>query len=356
MKLNHKFVKIFLLTFLSLQIISAGLLFSAPKIASADIKESLKFSPNVSIPNLINKGESIDVGKENNGQMESDLLAKYIKAIYDYGMMIAGILAAIVLMAGGIIWLTSGGDSGKVGQAKELITGSVVGLVILFSSWIILNTVNPDLLSLRPISTEYIEKAVSGCCQSSNAAEIMSKKECDAFAGTTFYESTGEFTYSVSGTTCVKDMIKCFIKKDCNEKVEFCFNYINGKQKEIRENCGSYFNNQIKLLSEIKEVSCSKVSECRGNQLSCQNIEDGESCPDVEKSGILNDISLDGYCYGGYCYTGLGEESSRCGTKPGAYCSSITCSKLGTVTKKYYRDNSGGRKCATDNLYCCYTE
>ncbi len=356
MKLNFKFIKISLLSLLVLQIIGFGLLISAPKIASADIKESLKFSPNVSIPNLVNKGDSVNVGQESNGQMKSDLLAKYIKGLYDYGMAAAGILAAIVLMAGGVIWLTSGGDSGKVGQAKELIIGSISGLVILLSSWIILNTINPDLLALRPIGLSYIEKVVEGCCQSSNTAEIMSQKECDAFVGTTFYESTNEFTYSVVGRTCVKDKISCLIKNDCEGKVEFCFNFMSENTQEIRENCGSYFNNEIKILSEKKDGSCYNISECRGKVSSCTDIKDGESCPDIVNSGMFNDISLNGFCYEGYCYRGKGEESSHCGTEPGAYCSSITCSRLGTTIKKYYRDNSGGRQCATNDLYCCYTE
>jgi len=63
-------------------------------------------------------------------------------------------------MGGGVLWLTSGGDSGKVGQAKELISGSLIGTVILFSSWIILNTINPDLLKMKVITTQVIRPQV----------------------------------------------------------------------------------------------------------------------------------------------------------------------------------------------------
>lgn len=79
-------------------------------------------------------------------------ISEYIIAIYNYGLSVAGILAAIILMAGGVLWLISGGDASKVTQAKELIIGSVVGLVILASSYVLLIQVNPNLVKFKPIS------------------------------------------------------------------------------------------------------------------------------------------------------------------------------------------------------------
>jgi len=79
-------------------------------------------------------------------------LSQYILAIYNYGLSVAGILAAIVLMAGGLLWLVSAGDASKITQAKELIAGSVTGLIILASSYIILIQINPELVQLAPVS------------------------------------------------------------------------------------------------------------------------------------------------------------------------------------------------------------
>jgi hypothetical protein len=39
-------------------------------------------------------------------KMESDLLARYIIAIFNYALAIDAILATIVLMGAGIVWLT----------------------------------------------------------------------------------------------------------------------------------------------------------------------------------------------------------------------------------------------------------
>lgn len=79
-------------------------------------------------------------------------IAEYIQAIYNYGLGIVGILAALVLMGGGVLWLVSGGDASKITQAKELIIGSVTGMIILATSYIILFQVNPELTRLKPVS------------------------------------------------------------------------------------------------------------------------------------------------------------------------------------------------------------
>lgn len=78
-------------------------------------------------------------------------IGEYIKGIYQYGLSIAGILAAIILMAAGLLWLVSGGDAGKIGQAKEMIFGSLTGVIILASAYLILDKVNPNLINMPNI-------------------------------------------------------------------------------------------------------------------------------------------------------------------------------------------------------------
>lgn len=117
-------------------------------------------SPKYSIPELQVKIPGLDsfskagCTQKANGSYNCSIpwIGEYIQAIYNYAFAVAGILAAIMLMAGGLIWLTSGGDSGKVGQAKTIITSSIIGLVILFSSYLILYQINPDLVELKPIN------------------------------------------------------------------------------------------------------------------------------------------------------------------------------------------------------------
>ena len=119
--------------------------------ALANDSNEVYFTPQIAIPNSGITGSTTVSSADKDGYLVSSLIARYITAIYDYGISVAGILAAIMLMAGGVIWLTSGGDSGKVEQAKKIIIGSITGIFILFSAYIILNTINPALVKMQGV-------------------------------------------------------------------------------------------------------------------------------------------------------------------------------------------------------------
>lgn len=55
--------------------------------------------------------------------------------------IIAIVIALIFLVIGGIKWITSSGDSSKVEAARNQIIAAVIGLVIVFLSFFILNFV-----------------------------------------------------------------------------------------------------------------------------------------------------------------------------------------------------------------------
>ncbi len=133
MKINN-YKKIFFFTFLFLIIFSLSL----------QITQAVEFKPNVRIPGT--EFASVVNFEETTGTY---YVARYVRAIYDYGISIGAILATVVLMAAGVIWLTSGGSQDKIGQAKNMISGSIIGLLLLFGSYTILNLVNPELVNFH---------------------------------------------------------------------------------------------------------------------------------------------------------------------------------------------------------------
>jgi len=48
-----------------------------------------------------------------------------------------GIMAVIMILYGGFIWMTSGGDPEKIGKAKKILINTIIGLIIILSSYII---------------------------------------------------------------------------------------------------------------------------------------------------------------------------------------------------------------------------
>ncbi|MDD5031906.1 MAG: pilin [Patescibacteria group bacterium] len=165
--------KIFLITFLSIFILQMACLIVLLTIPKESRAAEDNFTPQISIP-----GSSFGAGEKT-----TPSIAKYIQAIYNYAIGIVGILAAVVLMVGGVIWLTAGGSPEKVNEAKAWIGAALSGLVLALTSYMILNTINPDLVSFKDIAPENIKKPLDNyaavvdngiCCEYEKDGKINS--------------------------------------------------------------------------------------------------------------------------------------------------------------------------------------
>ncbi|HQL52581.1 MAG TPA: pilin [Candidatus Magasanikbacteria bacterium] len=87
---------------------------------------------------------------------------EFVKFIYQYGFLVAGVLAVFMIMVAGIQWLSSAGNQDKIGAAKKRIIGAIVGLLILALSYTILNFINPYLVNFRLPQTWIINKSLMG--------------------------------------------------------------------------------------------------------------------------------------------------------------------------------------------------
>lgn len=138
-------------------------------------------------------------------KIEIPWIAQYIKAIYDYGLSIAGILAALVLMGGGLLWLMSGGEAGKITQAKELISGSLIGLAILLCSYIILTEINPNLTKLGSIKIDGLAK--------STIEEPEGDKETEKAVGGTKRATTTHIVIHTAAAIVTRDEVNKYHTK-----------------------------------------------------------------------------------------------------------------------------------------------
>lgn len=86
-----------------------------------------------------------------------DIFALYVKYLVNLFIWIAGILALAGLIYGGILYLVSTGKPDRMASAKSQINAAFFGLLILLSSYLILNTINPQLTELRLEPLELIE-------------------------------------------------------------------------------------------------------------------------------------------------------------------------------------------------------
>jgi len=83
---------------------------------------------------------------------ESELV-KLINQIFTWSLRIAGLVVFAALIFGGFTYLTSGGNQSKVEKGKSYMTGAIIGLVVLLGSVVILQTINPQILTTKDLHT-----------------------------------------------------------------------------------------------------------------------------------------------------------------------------------------------------------
>jgi hypothetical protein len=88
---------------------------------------------------------------EINGITITDETTPTAYALYFFSIFLAlgGVIAFLVLVSAGVKFMMAGGEPGKVSEAKNQIVGAFIGLIVLYSSYMILNWVNKDLLTVR---------------------------------------------------------------------------------------------------------------------------------------------------------------------------------------------------------------
>lgn len=109
---------IFLIIFLLWPAISISLELTYPKIAGIEIELEMK------INELVAWG-------------------------YYFLISIAGLAAFCMLIVGGFQYLTSGGSPIAISEAKDRIFHAILGLILIFCSYLILQIINPELLLLK---------------------------------------------------------------------------------------------------------------------------------------------------------------------------------------------------------------
>lgn len=69
-------------------------------------------------------------------------ITNIIAALIILVLIIAALIFFFMLIWGGIRYITSGGDKAQTEAARGQITAALIGLVIVFAAWAIINLVN----------------------------------------------------------------------------------------------------------------------------------------------------------------------------------------------------------------------
>lgn len=78
--------------------------------------------------------ESLNEAAAGTGVIEKELpltIAVFVRAV----LSIVGVIFLVLIIYGGVQWMTSGGNEQRIALAKKILTTSVIGLVIVITGY-----------------------------------------------------------------------------------------------------------------------------------------------------------------------------------------------------------------------------
>ena len=91
---------------------------------------------------------TLDAIKNNTTDKGSEL-PRCINQIYVWSLGVAALLALLMMIIGGYYYMTASGNAEQSGKGIDMIWGAVIGLALLFGAYLLLSTINPDLVNLK---------------------------------------------------------------------------------------------------------------------------------------------------------------------------------------------------------------
>jgi hypothetical protein len=101
--------------------------------------------------------------------------SEYVVYFFNLLVAIGAFIAVIMVISGGIDWVMSNGDPGKVSSGKKKIINTLFGVGVLLGCYLILNTINPQLTTVN-IDNLYCEHGVVVKAKSASNGNI--KQQC----------------------------------------------------------------------------------------------------------------------------------------------------------------------------------
>jgi len=214
-------------------------------------------------------------------------LPEYIQAIYNYALSIVGILATVVIMFGGLLWVMAGGNASKIDNAKSWVTAGVTGFVLLMMSYTLLYFINPSLVSFSGLKVT----APSNNNQIQNKSMLEIKNQCEKEC------SSGGYSY--------------------DPKTDRCNCYGTGSHKECQLVRGTSYDEYKCVTVNFPGIdSCFSDSQCKQNLGCCQCI--------WKSAGVTFNTT----CTSGTMFTSQQSCKDHCGWLPNySFTPNATCNK-----------------------------
>jgi hypothetical protein len=192
---NYEFMRQ-TLKILTLSLFFITVFFIFANFASAALLDTKSITVQVAIP-----------GQENTSFTD---FGQYMRAIFSFILGAVGILATVVIMFAGFLWMTARGNAEQVGRAKGYMSGAVLGVVLALGSYFILYIINPKLVEMQ-FPTSQLKVPVT----KTSDASCTGTRICCCM-------SNGQSTTVACDKDCTGAILNCTDIVKCNEGMTSC--------------------------------------------------------------------------------------------------------------------------------------
>lgn len=159
-------------------------------------------------------------------------LSSYLDTIFKIGIGLAGVFAVLMIVLGGIGYIGGASNPSARNEAKKKITNAILGLILASASWLILYTINPNLLK-KEIHISTVKT------KDTSVPTLETKTVTKQCYSQSYGSGRSRGTREVCGSTCPDG-------ETCNTQqtevvIEYCYSqsYRSGRSRGTREVCGS---------------------------------------------------------------------------------------------------------------------
>lgn len=244
-------------------------------------------------------------------------LPDYIRYIFQFSLFLGAIIAFSSFIYGGVRYLTSAGSPSAQKDAKSQISAGVLGLIILVSAYLILNTINPQLVALKV--------SLPGRAPGALPAAGPPKP-----GPATYLEiPIGGLIENLWGTSNEPKKANCYDYEDNIDDPPFLTDY--DRLKCIRKLSYAIRKKAENLKEPIEELR--KLYDCQNCcRDCCKNVCNWTECSEI--CGLNEETGLWEYCpLGNLCCEGT--QNKGCWESCGAY---QCCEEKGMVHQYYYQE------------------
>ncbi|MDO8655560.1 MAG: hypothetical protein Q7R48_04115 [bacterium] len=208
-------------------------------------------------------------------------LPEFIRYLYVFSVLAAGFIAVGSAVYGGFKYMVSGGNPTAKGEARAQITGGVLGALVILAGYLLLTTINPQLVIFK-IAKPTAQIPTVTTCDCFNPVTDQCKQTCEREG------ITSSFLEIPVGTLIEKvlDQGRLDEFEQIAESLDETYaKKVMDKSKELKE--------------EIDRCKCSRttvIPACSGGELDCRALQcSGEPCDKVaiDKKKVELDAALE---------------------------------------------------------------